>query len=283
VAFAFNDYLQLTIEFGLLQLIILILLIWRGFTFRELPCDSQEYMNSLVYISRLTFATILTCMVFSYPFQNLTISLCFFIVLAILSNFDRTTILIWHISKTMITVVALAWLIVSGCLFYLGHQNIQYGLKWKQASAMFTTNRAESLAMYDSIAPKLSHNVSFLLNHGSILFLAGDYMQCARYFERYRYLVIGSDQLMMMGQSYEALNDFKQAEKNYFDAACLVPHRFIPKHHLFKLYQKMGCDKEAYQIALDIRDMKIKVFSQEVKDIKTEVNDYLLKHMSAIP
>ena len=73
VTFAFNDYLQIVIEFGFLLLLLIVLLLWKLFSFKTGKDDETDTNSDLLFISRSALGSILFCMVFSYPFQNPTI------------------------------------------------------------------------------------------------------------------------------------------------------------------------------------------------------------------
>jgi O-antigen polymerase len=80
---------------------------------------------------------------------------------------------------------------------------------------------------------------------------------------------------IILGMSYEEEKNYRKAEENYRNASYLMPHLFVPKYDLFRLYINTRQLDKAHIVALEIRSMKIKVFSDAVKDIKTEVNKYL--------
>ena len=84
-----------------------------------------------------------------------------------------------------------------------------------------------------------------------------------------------TDIFQILGQSYEELKEFKKAEESYKNASMLVPTKFQPKYRLFELYKRNGNKEKTREIALDIKNMKIKVFSDVVRKIKTEANEYL--------
>ena len=46
---------------------------------------------------------------------------------------------------------------------------------------------------------------------------------------------------------------------------------------LFKLYAENNMDTKALQIARELNELTIKVYSQTVREIKTEINEYLFK------
>lgn len=275
VVFAFNDYYQFTIEFGCVFLILLLILFWSLLSFKEAKMDNDKEYSQLLFIGRMSLGSILICMLFSYPLQNPTILLCFFILLAIISTFDRKILLKIRFAKKTVFLLTLIVFIFSNFILYYSALSIIDGLKWKHAFNNFTKNPRECVLEYASINRFMKHDIIFVQDYGSIFFQIGEYDKCISYYEENMYMCQTTEILLMLGQSYEELKNFKKAESSYRKASCLVPHKFIPKYRLFKLYQNIGDYVMAERVAKEIRDMKIKVFSNYVKDIKTEANKYL--------
>jgi O-antigen polymerase len=275
VAFAFNDYLQIAIEFGCLLLIILIILLWRLYTFNIAPKNINIENLSLLFICRTALGSILICMLFSYPLENPSICLIFFTLAALISNFDTKNLIKSTFKRAYIILLAFIGFIASGAIISYSILTIVYGLNWKQAFKLYSENPTECVHQYGHISKFLNRDFSFVQNYSSILLLAGEYEKCARYCEEKSKLCLTTEILETLGQSYEQLKDYQKAEESYKNASYFIPHRFIPKFQLFQLYLKMGNDKMAESMAIEIRNMKIKVFSSEVKNIKTEVNKWL--------
>jgi len=157
-------------------------------------------------------------------------------------------------------------------------KSINNGLNWKKAFAETNKDMVTSLKDYKKISNPLKHDRSFVMNYGSILFQAANYEKCIDHYEKRGYLCACVDQFVMLGESYEKIKNYRKAEENYKNASFLVPHKFIPKYRLFKLYQLTRQNDKTYQSALEIRKMKIKIYSEPVKQIKTEANEYLSTH-----
>ncbi len=275
VTFAFNDYLQLAIEFGLLLLLLVIVLIWRLFSFKKVSDEVKANNSDLLFIGRSALGSILVCMVFSYPLQNPTILLIFFILLASISTFDDRSLFILKLKRLHVIIAGFIGLAFAVFVLFYGANSIKFGLKWKQAYALLEKSPKECLQEYEGINRFLKHDLSFMYNYGSIFFHTREFEKCIKHYEKNKYLYLTTETLVMIGQSYEELKDFSKAEENYKAASFLVPHKFLPKYKLFKLYEKTGNNNNALEIALEIRNMKVKVFSDVVKNIKTEINKYL--------
>jgi tetratricopeptide (TPR) repeat protein len=214
---------------------------------------------------------------FSYPLQNSTVFLCFILFISCISAFDNNKIISFNLRKWLILGIVFIIFTISGLIAYTGIQFIYNGLKWKKAYEILEKDPKESLLQYNKIFKVLQNNTSFLKNYSYILYSNRQYSIYIDYYKKYGYLFIDNNMLMLLGQSYEQLQEYSLAEESYKTASYLVPNRFLPKYRLFKLYQKTGKTESVKKVAYEIRDMKIKVFSEDVKMIKTEVSEYISK------
>jgi O-antigen ligase len=275
--FAFNDYIQLAVEYGGLTLLFFLSIICSLFQFRNSFFTENE--KKILYICRVSFFALLISMLFSYPFQNPTTLLCFFILFASISIFDKSYIIEFKIKKNPVFIICMSLIILFNVMIYNAFKTINYGLKWKQVYAKSVKCPKDCLKEYNNLYFILKHDISFVMNYGSLLYRAGEYNKCINYFEKNGYLCISSEMYEMLGKSYEEVNNYKKAEVNYINASNIMPQRFLPKYLLFKLYVKAKQNNKAYNIALKIRNQRIKIFSEKVREIKTEINEYFLNQV----
>jgi O-antigen polymerase len=278
--FAFNDYLQTAVEYGIVAVMIIFLILYRLFAFKNYTASPKKI--SLLFVSRVSIISVLISMLFSYPIQNPTIAFCIIILVASISSFDNNTIFSMIFRRNLILFFSVILFAFLGGLFFYSSQSISNGLKWKKANNDSKTKTDNYVSQYISLYNFLKHDRSFLLNYGSILYKSHNYEKCISHFEKYGYLCNTTDMYLMLGYSYEKTGNYLKAEESYKMASCLIPHLFVPKYRLFKLFKLTKQDDKANESALQISRMKIKVFSETVQDIKTEVNKYLLSENEAI-
>jgi tetratricopeptide (TPR) repeat protein len=278
--FAFNDYLQLTVEYGIIALLLFLFVLYGLFSLRwsVIPDAGRE----LLCITKAAILSVMICMLFSYPLQNPSIVICFIVLLASVSGYDNRIILSLKFRKIVLFTGSVIVFVLLGYLAVHSAKSVVYGLKWKNAYAALEKEPGNSVKEYEKLFGFLRHDRSFLLNYGSVLYKAKDYRTCTVHFEKYGYLIMKTGMYVMTGEAYEKLGNIEKAEENYQKASWLVPHKFIPRYKLFKLYKTNGQPEKAKATALQIQKMKIKVFSEPVKRIKTEVNEYILsQHMQS--
>ena len=271
-AFAFNDFLQFMVEYGIVGGVLLMSLFVLPFRKTKLKNKNDKKILTIV---RAFILALFVCGMFSYPLQNQSIVILLVIVLSIYSSLDQQIIfkLKWFSKlKYPIAIMSLFFCIFVGRFNY---KKIINGLKWKQAFILLQTNPQEGADIYDSIFDFMKHDRSFISNFGLSLYKTGEYQKLVDYYEEYERYNPSSDILIMIGKSYEKLENYQIAEEKYRMASNLIPHLFIPRYQLFKLYQKKGEREKAFEEAKCMSEMKIKVYSEIVKNIKTEVNEYL--------
>jgi O-antigen polymerase len=280
IFFAYNDYLQITVEYGIIGLAIFLFIIFRTFSFKN-P-DEIGIGLSIIRIIRVTLFAILISMLFSYPLKNPTILICFFILLSAISVFDKV-----HLTKIKLKRLNILVGVLAGCIFLYfliinALNSFTYGLKWKKAYEVYERHNGNFVAQYVYLFPALKKDKSFIMNYGYILFNSGNYDKCINIYETYGYLCLSSFMYQILGESYEKTKNYLKAVENYENASFMIPHLFMPKYKLFELYIVTSQTHKADSIARQISMMKIKVYSDEVREIKTEINKYLFSKRQAI-
>jgi O-antigen ligase len=271
-SFAFNDFLQFAIEYGIVGLLLLITIFLLPFRKVTTTTDTDR---QIVLTIRAAFIVLFVCALFSYPLQNQTIILLFVTFLAISSAYDTRCILSFKLTQKVKVPALIVFLGLSLLLLNFNIRKIENGLKWKQAHALSKSESEKAFELYSEIHDFMDHDRSFITNYGSIFYSLKEYDKLVEYYEKFGYLCTSSDILLMVGESYEKLENYDKAEAYYRKATNLIPHLFVPRYRLFKLYLRQGLDEKANIEAKKIRDLPIKVYSDKVKGIKTEVNEYL--------
>jgi tetratricopeptide (TPR) repeat protein len=206
--------------------------------------------------------------------------LLFVTFLAISSAYDTRCILSFQLARKLKVPALIVLLGLSLLVLNFNIRKIENGLKWKQAHALSQSDPEKAFKIYSQIHDFMDHDRSFISNYGSIFYSLKKYDKLVEYYEKFGYLCTSSDILLMVGESYEKLENYAKAEAYYRKATNLIPHLFVPRYRLFKLYLRKGLVEKANLEAEKIRDLPIKVYSDAVKGIKTEVNEYLYNSSS---
>lgn len=85
-----------------------------------------------------------------------------------------------------------------------------------------------------------------------------------------------SEMLIDLGDLYLSVSRYSEAEESYIRAFYMVPCRIIPLYKLFLLYQGIGNEQKAADIAKRIVALKASVVSSLTIQLKQEAAKYLL-------
>jgi len=273
IEFAFNDYLQMTIESGVIGLCIFLLIIFFAFK------PSNKYSDSpgnLLIGAKASLAAILITALFSYPFYNVPVQLNFFLYLGIISGYSTQKQIKINLNRNTINPFFL--IIIITIIVFEFHQLKRFSAHktWNEAAMLAHKGKLETaMKMYKRLYPILRYDHFFLFNYGAELSLIEEYNKSISILNKTLKTLNDADVYTYLGNSYEGAGNLKNAEICFEQAMFLIPHRFYPKYRLVKLYAKSGKMNEALNMAEKIINMPIKVDSQLVRQIKKEMEHFI--------
>lgn len=260
--YAFNEYLQICIEWGIipfLLFIILIILIIRI----AIKNKKYDYLGGIVSILIFAF--------FSYPFKILPL-LISFILLCSLCNTKRhyksnkTAKLSYQIIYlTIITIIS----IINS---YISYPTFIAYQKWNKAQLLYSANfNKDALGKYQNLYFFLYHEEQFLFEYAQCLAKNNCYELSNQVLEKA--MIISCDPMLynIMGKNQQALGNYKAAENSFITASMIVPNRIYSYYLLAKLYHETGNIHKICKI-VDILDNKdVKIHSIAIDQIKEEI------------
>jgi len=225
--YAFNEYVQIAVELGIVGLALFLLLIGSCFTNpRTLTTNHYALITILVFAA------------FSYPFSVLPLCIVFVFLLALSAPSSRKlpfTVPVWM----KVIGVALCWGITAYSAYQILPKRVAYR-EWSSLRILYNVSANNVVAKeYAALYPKLQHEKQFLFEYGQCLSKMEQYAESNRIFEEY--LRYGSDPMVYncMGNNFKAMGEYAQAESMYIRASQIVPNRHYPLYLLMKLYQEM--------------------------------------------
>ncbi len=269
--YAFNDYLQIATEMGVLGLGLFLLIPFYIFRTNETVCKGT---NKILFIgAKACILSILICAIFSYPFQKIQNNLLFFFFAAYIASINKPFFYIKNISsKIMVIILALFVIFV---IYYQVSKFIAC-TKWNKASALSENNQlTESSLIYDTVYPELNKDPLFLFNYGTSLLLFNECDKAVSVLKKSARFRTSYNLYLNMGYAYECNENDSLAELFYQRAAFLIPHRFLPRYNLFKLYRRSNKKDKALKIAKEIYLMPVKIYTKDVRSIKNEILEYI--------
>lgn len=259
---AFNDYLQVGVEIGILPMIILIII------------SVLAIYRLTVSYSVLAPSAIVLCVsaMFAYPLQSLPMILISVILFAYSTCVSPR---LWQSSNALLFTVFLAF-----CALLLLFKPINENIKAREvlqfAHALYSVGAYESAVdKYASIAQCKFLPVEYYYEYGHSLH------RLEKWEESNKFLKIGSgrsnDPMFhnIMGKNFWAMGMVAEAEKEYTFAHYLVPNRLYPIYLLAMLYHESGQMERFNAAAREVMNFNPKVSSQITESLKEQIQSII--------
>ncbi|MCH7400792.1 O-antigen ligase family protein [Belliella kenyensis] len=274
VEYGFNEPLTYVVEQGMIGAVIVSTLFYQVINTPNLQ------FNQAVKLSLLG---ILIFSLFSYPLQILPVKLnvvTFIAVLAfdskeVLLQFERTkqSKPISHLTTSLLLIA-----ILFSIFFHIDHSRFIANnyKKWKIAfSAYQGGDLHHSITTFESIPKILLTDSKLLLPYAKALERTNENQKSNLYLQMA--MINGNNSLVMnsLGKSYQNLGMYELAEESYMIAENMIPHKLYPKYQRFLLYEELGQDSLAKNLAIKIMQMPVKIESPASVEIKEKVEKWL--------
>jgi O-antigen ligase len=275
--YAFNEFLQIASDIGVIGLMFFIFLFVSAFMIR-CPVSEKNSPKHFIFIaSILILLTFLVCSLFSYPLRSLPSHIMLYYALASISAIGEYKLNFqFHVPKIQLKLISYLSIILLS-VFYIDQSKKFNGEKewYKTFKLMRAKEYDQAYKNYKELYPVMQYNKYFLFNFGAELSLMQRYEKSIQTLNGTLVYLNDVDVYDYLGHSYQESGQLEQAEKCFLHASYIVPSKFFPKYNLVKLYVLMKKDKEAIALAEEIVQMKVKVPSELVTKIKTEMMNFL--------
>ncbi len=162
----FNEFIKLTVEYGVIGLTIVLLLII--FVIRKIKKSNSEF--GLLALTGLVSFIVFAC--FSYPLQYIAIWLM--LTFYLLPLFVTKNISIKN--TPVLIAVRVAVIITCTTLLLNTYKQIVAEIKWKETAMNSLSGKTKAmLPEYEKLYPVLKNNPFFLYNYGAELNVAGEF------------------------------------------------------------------------------------------------------------
>jgi len=274
--FAFNDYFQFLIEFGivggvLLLSMIAILLKLTSFSLKK------ESDNNFLLFSVSLIITIAVGALFTHVFDQLIAQIIFLNALAyilIKAIFHKAVFKKEHI-VIIITMFCTDLLLV--CNFYqfqIFHHTAFEKVEYAKDLAIEGYN-IESMERSDSLYKSCKGQYSFLTFYSTRLLLNGRPSLATKVLKEAIQQEPSYRLFLQLGAANDSLGNTSAAQSSLKTAVFMVPNRFESRFELFKFYRKHNLGNEAIACGTEILNLQIKVPSYRVDLIKEETRRIL--------
>lgn len=256
--YAFNEYLQVAVEYGIPFLLVVSLVI--GFSLWKGSSEGRIGLCGGV-ISVLVFAFS------SYPMQIPGFAVTFYFLLAACA-IGRSRIILLLFMAMMVLLGAYYW------------KNNQYDAckDWHRGKMLYNIGAYQSAKEdYEKLYPELVNRGAFLFEYGYSLHKLKEYDNSTRILEEA--MTHSNDPMILniIGKNYQVTGDYEKAEEFLIRSTHRLPGRIYPYYLLTKLYAepKYRQPEKLKQVIEIVLTKEPKVQSTAVREMREEVKKLL--------
>lgn len=256
--YAFNEYLQVAVEYGIPFLLVISLVI--GFCLWKGSSEGRIGLCGSV-ISVLVFAFS------SYPMQIPGFAVTFYFLLAACA-----------IGRSRIILLLFMSMIVLLGVYYWKNNQYDACKDWHRGKMLYNIGAYQSAKEdYEKLYPELVNRGAFLFEYGYSLHKLKEYDNSTRILEEA--MTHSNDPMILniIGKNYQATGDYEKAEKYLLRSTHRLPGRIYPYYLLTKLYAepKYRQPEKLKYAAEIVLTKEPKVQSTAVKEMREEVKKLL--------
>lgn len=254
-----NEFLLWGVNHGLIGILMLLAILFMPIFWKR-----ERYKNSPLWICLCLL--IIFCL-FSYP---LSYPLPWIFILL-----SWMEILKPQVEKFFVRFRKPCIILASMLLFIsLGYTTLI--LTWGYASREARENKrsAEMMPVYRKLYPYLSWRGIFLYNFAIESFYAHRDKQAYFLAEKCRERYVSYDLTLLEGDICRYMKNYSEALKHYDEASYMCPVRFAPLCEKWKVYIAIDEAELAKTQANTIMHKEIKIYSQEITEMKNEIKEY---------
>ncbi|MDL2241950.1 O-antigen ligase family protein [Bacteroidales bacterium OttesenSCG-928-L03] len=273
--YAFNEYLQICLELGIIPfLLFCTILFLTFFRFYQNSIRRRQNLSLLGVVGSLVAILVFAFM--SYPFSVLPFVSTLVFLWALCATNDNKKMTGKKKSRVITPIVLLlSFIIVILCLInrYPTYSAYQ---KWNKVKTLYHLSYyQEAEPDYRELFPCLRDKTAFLFEYGQVLRKIGRYEQSNEILKDA--IQISCDPMLynLIGQNYQALEEYDLAETALLRAGYLAPSRHYPYYLLAKLYVEKGDFHQAKEMAEFVIAKEPKIPSSAINEIKTEMRELL--------
>ncbi|GAB3896979.1 O-antigen ligase family protein [Larkinella knui] len=275
VPYAFNDFLQIILENGLIGLGIfsafLVLTLRKGV--KQLHTASAFLIGSMGALLTLIVAGF-----FSYPFEVPVIWVLFLFFISVVSYPPMGETLSIPGRIGIVKILCLLTIALMVMVLKSEIHLIKAKTDWKKARDLLSGHSFnKSAELYRTVLQELPDTPEVMLGYGKALYMTGDFAQSATILEKASTRTADPVLYTNLGNVYLKLDKYDLSEKSYKKAISIIPNKLYPRYLLAMMYLKTGDSVKARQTAFYIVNMPVSIPSPASRQITFEMKNLLVK------
>lgn len=263
VNYAFNDYLQILVEQGIVGLIIFIVLFYFViYTFEETKIKFKYSLYILYF-----------CLFFSYPLECPAIWITFILLLAVISNSQKKYIFqlnhpISHILSYTILIFFSAVIFYKSLIIFKSKRQVFSALKAVDDNEI---TKSQAISILKDNVQTLYYDYTMLLPLAKLLSSSGNFISSNHIISLAKRSTCDPYLYLIEGNNFYKTGRFKEAEASYIFSTTIYPTLIYPKYMLVNFYLAINKKSDAIIVAKEILSQKIKVRSSATEQIQAEM------------
>ena len=269
--YAFNEYLQIGIEQGIVPLTLFIILLFFAI-YKGVKKKNIAAAGSLASLVVFSFA--------SYPFSVLPFLIGLVFLLALIATpvkyENKGKQKKWE--QILFYPLTVACALITVYSVYAIYPSKKAYKSWSKHRTLYQIELyQDAVKEYELIYPRLFDQVQFLFEYAQCLSKLQKYGESNRILGKA--IRISCDPMLynIMGKNYQALKLYPEAEKSFLKASNIVPNRIYPYYLLAKMYRESGQQQKAQEMALIVLTKEPKVHSTAIEDMRREIKKMINK------
>ena len=263
--YAFNEYLHVASELGVVGLALLLSVIIVAFV--NLRQGNDPYAYGLLALA--VFA------LFSYPFSILSLKILLVLYVASSANCRLDENKKRRVSRLALAALTLYGGVVLAFLVPVYQEKVEMVGEWKKAASIAGYDSEYAARDYASLVQWHTDNPAFLFEYGRLHHLNGNYALSNRILSEGAALSADPMFYNVIGNNYKAMGEAALAERSYRKAFDILPNRMYPKYLIMKLYDDNGDGEKARSIAREILSFDVKIESSATLEMQELARDLL--------
>ena len=268
--FAFNEYLQIAVEYGVWVSVLLVIVLF----VLSMIAGSRKHLAGMggCLVSLMVFAC------FSYPLHIPAIISVWLLAVMALCGEGLVMIKRKRYALAVLLPVVVAGLTVSMNMHGMYSARTLAVREWMPVRVMYHSGSFKAAAEeYGKLYDKMSWHKDFCFEYGRALYKAGSYGKAEEVL--LKAMTVSGDPMMLniLGRNAQENGEYRKAEMYLLRSTCRLPERIYPHYLLVKLYaepdyfDKVKLIREAGYVL----NVEPKVNSTAIREMRQEVKKIL--------
>jgi len=268
--YAFNDYLQIIIEGGIMGAVIVL-----GYLFVLIRFLISSFHSNDLIIYRAAFLLYLAISVaafFTHIYDRPIFQVLAAISISILlyhtfPAFLKRNFRLYVPGSVLIILLIVLVNFIGRVVHYRAYNEYAEGIHLNEAGF-----KKEALDKLKRIYPELQNNSEYLAYYGQQLLNNGQTTEAVRILDQALKIITFNDLYNELGQCYYLSGEYAKAEAAYITAINMVPNRFVSRYDLYKFYRQTGQPDKAVIVGRAILNLPVKISSSMITYIKSIIS-----------